>query len=284
LGGNRIDIDKAVFVICDKAYLGTGRDDVNPGLAANKKDFWEYDPSLNAWTQKANFGGTARLAAVGLSIGNYGYIGTGDHYDGQNHWKNDFWKYTPDTGSCKLPSNLRARKITSTSVQLRWDSAAGAQKYKLRYKEANTNDWTILNPVGHKKDITGLMPNTTYVWQVRTYCQVDSPSILSPWSSKQEFTTLPYRLSEEPQPQPSFQLYPNPAEDHTTIQYNIVQPSHVSIIVYDASGKEMKTALNDDVEQGTHTLPLNIKDFTAGIYFVKMISDFRSETQKMMVQ
>ena len=34
----------------------------------------------NTWTQKADFGGTARSSAVGFSIGSKGYIGTG--YDG----------------------------------------------------------------------------------------------------------------------------------------------------------------------------------------------------------
>ena len=41
------------------------------------KDFWEYDPAANTWTQKADFGGTARYGAVGFSIGSKGYIGTG---------------------------------------------------------------------------------------------------------------------------------------------------------------------------------------------------------------
>ena len=41
------------------------------------KDFWEYDPIANTWTQKADFGGTARAVAVGFSIGSKGYIGTG---------------------------------------------------------------------------------------------------------------------------------------------------------------------------------------------------------------
>ena len=31
----------------------------------------------NTWTQKANFGGTARSLAVGFSIDNKGYVGTG---------------------------------------------------------------------------------------------------------------------------------------------------------------------------------------------------------------
>ena len=42
------------------------------------KDFWEYDPVANTWTQKADFGGAARDSAVGFSIGSKGYIGTGE--------------------------------------------------------------------------------------------------------------------------------------------------------------------------------------------------------------
>jgi len=136
--------------------------------------------------------------------------------------------------------------------------------------------------VGHSKTINGLSANTAYKWQVRTVCQV-GPDIKSDWSPKQDFTTL-LRLAEETLPQVSFELYPNPAEDHATIQFTLPQSSHVYISVYDASGKEIETVLNDDVEQGNHSLQFNIKDFPEGIYFVKMISDLGIETQKLMVQ
>ena len=43
----------------------------------------------NFWTQKADFGGTAREEAVGFAIGGKGYIGTG--FDGT--FKKDFWEY-----------------------------------------------------------------------------------------------------------------------------------------------------------------------------------------------
>ena len=45
---------------------------------------------VDKWTQKADFGGTARHAAAGFSIGNKGYIGTG--HDG-TAYRNDFWEY-----------------------------------------------------------------------------------------------------------------------------------------------------------------------------------------------
>lgn len=45
------------------------------------------------WTPKANFGGTSRYAAVGFSIGNKGYVGTG--MDGTV--KKDFWEWDKNT-------------------------------------------------------------------------------------------------------------------------------------------------------------------------------------------
>ncbi len=50
-----------------------------------------YLTAQGTWTQETNFGGTARALAVGFSIGNYGYIGTGNA--GGN--TKDFWQYNP---------------------------------------------------------------------------------------------------------------------------------------------------------------------------------------------
>ena len=50
----------------------------------------------NAWTQKADFGGTALAQATAFSIGNKGYIGTGYNVDDRSY-KKDFWEYDPAT-------------------------------------------------------------------------------------------------------------------------------------------------------------------------------------------
>src|SRR5205823_10618643 len=77
------------FSIGSKGYVGTGAHD------GPKRDFWEYDPSTNVWTQKADFGGLPRLAAVGFSIGSKGYLGTGQHNFGPDKI---FGEYSPDGG------------------------------------------------------------------------------------------------------------------------------------------------------------------------------------------
>ncbi len=93
-GGDKIG-GAVGFSIAYKGYIGTGGGD--GGNNGQHKDFWEYDPSTNTWTQKADFGGTERSSAVGFSIGDKGYIGTG--YDFAYQYKKDFWEYDPITDS-----------------------------------------------------------------------------------------------------------------------------------------------------------------------------------------
>jgi hypothetical protein len=72
------------FSIGTNGYIGTGLAGWDGD--SDLKDFWEYDQATNLWTQKTDFGGTARNGAVGFSIGTKGYIGTGNN-------SKDFWEY-----------------------------------------------------------------------------------------------------------------------------------------------------------------------------------------------
>ena len=86
--------DAVGFSIGSKGYIGTGGS--YNGSWSWYKDFWEYDPAVNTWTQKADFGGIVRSDAVGFSIGTKGYIGTGEGYNGHNGlFTKDFWEYDP---------------------------------------------------------------------------------------------------------------------------------------------------------------------------------------------
>lgn len=81
------------FSLGNKGYIGTGSDN------NYKKDFWEFTPDpggggLGTWSQKTDFGGVGRYSAVGFSISNKGYIGTG--WIGGTD-VNDFWEYNAMT-------------------------------------------------------------------------------------------------------------------------------------------------------------------------------------------
>ena len=83
--------DAVGFSIDNKGYLATGQS------ASIEKDLWEYAPDGDGgqgiWTKMADMGGLPRKNAIGFTIGNKGYIGTGEWVGGQNPI--DFWEYTP---------------------------------------------------------------------------------------------------------------------------------------------------------------------------------------------
>ena len=74
------------FSIGGHGYVGGG-DTANSNTSLPiVKDFWEYNPKSNKWTQKANIPLSPRIGAVCFSIGSKGFIGCGDG-------GNDFWEY-----------------------------------------------------------------------------------------------------------------------------------------------------------------------------------------------
>jgi N-acetylneuraminic acid mutarotase len=73
------------------------------------KDFWEYDPATNAWTQKADFGGSGRLYAARFTTNGKGYVGTGQSgtYPNYTYYK-DFWEYDPISNNWTQKRTLEA--------------------------------------------------------------------------------------------------------------------------------------------------------------------------------
>lgn len=83
------------FAIGTKGYFGAGWNNVGFNYTWFK-DFYEYDPITNAWTQKADYGGPAIRNGVAFSIGNKGYMGTGEPNGPKSK---EFWEYDPVTNS-----------------------------------------------------------------------------------------------------------------------------------------------------------------------------------------
>lgn len=81
------------FVIQNKAYIGTGFYRCGTNCVVFEDDIWEWDQTTEVWTAKTDFQGEGRDKAIGFSIGEKGYIGTGHKEAG--YLFNDFWEYCP---------------------------------------------------------------------------------------------------------------------------------------------------------------------------------------------
>lgn len=88
------------FVVNNKAYIGTGYD-----LTNERNDFYEYNPVTNSWGSTIS-GPVAlqRHAAIGFSIGNIGYTGTGMYGAGAYFY--DLWAFGPEIVVDILPDTL----------------------------------------------------------------------------------------------------------------------------------------------------------------------------------
>jgi N-acetylneuraminic acid mutarotase len=81
------------FTIDGKGYIGLGQDSGQQEAVFG--DLWQYDPTLNTWTQKANFPGGRRDGSYAFVIGNKAYVGGGA--DSAFGVWNDFYEYDPST-------------------------------------------------------------------------------------------------------------------------------------------------------------------------------------------
>jgi len=61
---------------------------------------------------------------------------------------------------------------------------------------------------------------------------------------------------------------PNLFRQNTTIKYTLSFDSKVSLGIYDITGRFKKILMDENVESGNHSFPLNTEDLNAGIYFV----------------
>ncbi|MCR9173022.1 MAG: T9SS type A sorting domain-containing protein [bacterium] len=81
-----------MLTIGNKIYAGLGHyNGAGPNILFD--DWWEYDPSTNAWTQKADYLGGICYHAAGFTIDDIGYVGTGRISPSGSVLVKDFFKY-----------------------------------------------------------------------------------------------------------------------------------------------------------------------------------------------
>lgn len=93
------------------------------------------------------------------------------------------------TASCGTVSGLGASAITTTSAKLTWNNMV-VNHFRLQIREAgNGNNWIESKFIGASQGqqmgytVYGLTPNTSYEFQVRSYCE-------EAWQASSGFTTF----------------------------------------------------------------------------------------------
>jgi hypothetical protein len=66
------------------------------------------------------------------------------------------------------------------------------------------------------------------------------------------------------------QNYPNPFNPNTNISFDIPKASFTSLKVYDATGRETATLVNELLKPGSYKVNLNAGNLSSGIYFYQL--------------
>jgi N-acetylneuraminic acid mutarotase len=128
--------------IGNKGYFGLGHyNGAGPNII--KKDWWEYDPATNAWTQKANYPGGFGVGSYGcLSFGmdKFGYVGGGQNTNG-----NEFYKYDPQTNTWTPAAPMPTTAMNTTGFVI-YNVGYYLSGNNVYAYDATSNTWSTKNP------------------------------------------------------------------------------------------------------------------------------------------
>ena len=76
----------------------------------------------------------------------------------------------------------------------------------------------------------------------------------------------------------SFSIFPNPLANNALIRFNLEQPSHVLINIYNSAGQLISELTNEMLNAGNHELAWNVNDSRGarlpnGTYFMRVVTD-----------
>jgi uncharacterized delta-60 repeat protein len=77
--------------------------------------------------------------------------------------------------------------------------------------------------------------------------------------------------------------YPNPFNPSTNIKFDLPDNAFVKLVVFDLTGKEVATLVNNEMQAGAYTFTLSASHLASGVYFYRIDTDKFTETKKMVL-
>lgn len=144
--------------------------------------------------------------------------------------------------------------------------ASDASYHSFSYQSANSR-WVYYSVSGKDGFI--------FLFLIRAYVSSTGTGIEGP------IEVLPSAYSLE-------QNYPNPFNPETIISYNLPKQSRVQIKIYDITGNEIRSLIDEEKSAGKHNILWDSRNnfgqrVSSGIYFYKIVADNFVQTKKMVL-
>lgn len=189
------------------------------------------------------------------------------------------------------PNNISASYVAST-VRLRWDESVDKDfKYFAIYRGTTPGfDPKGAPPLATSSETeytdSQVSGGSAYYYRLSAYDFAGNESIYS--SEVGVITRVEERGSGTPTEYALEQNYPNPFNPETTIKYQLPQPGHVRLVVFDALGHQVRELVDRDQAAAYHLIVWDGRDqaghvVPSGLYFYRLESEKFSTMKKMIM-
>jgi hypothetical protein len=189
--------------------------------------------------------------------------------------------------ACGVPQNVSVSNITLKQATARWGAVSSATIYEVRRKQVTQTTWKVWTNITKLQYVMpGHLSNKNYEAQVRAFCPITG---WSAWSPSVFYTSATYRTDGSENSRladdmlaPSFNIYPNPANNSVSLEYFGQDVRSAEIRVYDITGRVAKIYMTG-LSENSNT-QLDLSGLPNGVYFIHTIADGKAmNAQKLMI-
>ena len=178
-------------------------------------------------------------------------------------------------------NTLAASNITHDGATLNGTIIAGSEEITAQgfmYRVENATEWTTVAATGTNLSATvnSLMAETIY--EYKAFATTASGTVEGEVIN---FTTLAASgLADAESGAIKAMIYPNPAKDKATLSLTGLTTT-AKVIISDLQGRII---LTDDIQAGVETYELNTSNYASGVYYIRIVSGNKVNTQKLIVE
>ena len=177
-------------------------------------------------------------------------------------------------------TTLAATSVTHEAATLNGTITAGSETITAQgfmYKATTATDWTTVSATG--TTLTATVNNLTAetAYEYKAFATTASETVEG---EVMNFTTLAASGLADIENGISAIVYPNPAKDKATLRLSGLTTT-AKVIISDLQGRIIQT---DDIQAGVETYELNTSNYASGVYYIRIVSGDKVNTQKLIVE
>ena len=194
-------------------------------------------------------------------------------------------RVTADWGALPVELASFSSSISGRNVNLSWTTSSENNNsgFNVERRISGTNDWvtignvagngTVNNPVSYSFTDRNLLTGK-YIYRLK---QID-------YNGNYEYFDLNSEVNiGTPEMFNLHQNYPNPFNPTTNISYDLANDGNVTLKIYNISGKEVATLVNEFKTSGYHSVTFDASGISSGIYYYKLEANGFNKVMKMVL-